>query len=335
MKITPIRSMSPLEEAFQEIAFPESLAIEDTPFEDYLIPNENWEGAMDLLQPHLDPKDYPKHLLIATGTERALMDLLLSGERAGLVVMDINPRVKAYLDMNTLLMQIASSREDFLDLIKIPATVADRPNPRCEAAHVDSDDVFDKLDQIEERISKSDLPDPLKEYYLSHLDDLALFYSYKPDFLAYPGGYIPYHEEDAAFTKLQTYAKAGKIIAIVADINAPPPSLLKWPVKELDISNIGTYCLVRQSIACERIIWTKVAEKRPLSWPVSRINESDSKEIDKLFQARFGKESTKTLSMLQVARMKHLPPSTPIDPCNTCPPTLYSPQLLSLLKKLP
>ena len=81
----------------------------------FLEPNERIPVNV---RPHL--LKMQRGLIVSVGTERSFFDLLLSDPNlcTGLVVRDVNPRVKAYVDFNTLLLTIATSRLDYRALIE-------------------------------------------------------------------------------------------------------------------------------------------------------------------------------------------------------------------------
>jgi hypothetical protein len=82
-------------------------------FMDFLNPNEKHpEGA----KKHLDKIDVPG-VIVSAGTERSLFNLILCEKCTGLVVRDINPKVKAYIDFVILALKISKNHEEFKDLL--------------------------------------------------------------------------------------------------------------------------------------------------------------------------------------------------------------------------
>ncbi len=211
-------------------------------FRDFLSPNEQ---SPKNVKPHLEPMS--QGLMVSTGTERSFYDLLLSSEEkcTGLVVRDINPRVKAYVDFVILLLRICDTREEFLKLSS---------NPKKKG--------FDaRIELIKEKLIGSDVPTQIKEYYLTHLSDFATIY--------FPEKHLPehgdntqtdYRSDDRLFAKLQRYAKAGAIIATVGSIN-DLQFLGDQKVAVVDTSNVCDYEEINLKGNGEFnpiTIWTKV-----------------------------------------------------------------------------
>jgi hypothetical protein len=75
---------------------------------------------------------------------------------------DFNPEVKAYHDLNILLLRIAKSREDYVRLSTMHPKVFDSQDP----LPWDEEKFKAKLREIRIAIARADLPPSLKEYYL-------------------------------------------------------------------------------------------------------------------------------------------------------------------------
>jgi hypothetical protein len=217
-------------------------------FDDYLTPNE---GTPWGIQPHLDAMS--KGLIVSVGTERSFYDLLLSDPEkcTGLVVRDINPKIKAYVDFNVLLLIIAESREEY-------CLLAQRP----EASQMES-----RIKLIQSRIhGNQHIPPLMQKFYQENLNSFALvFYSasnittLKSEYIEQYYAGVCYYDNDHQFIKLQNYARTGKIVATIGDIN-DLTFLGDLRVSIIDISNVPDYFLIDINgcnLSSEiRIIWT-------------------------------------------------------------------------------
>ena len=160
-------------------------------FSDYLEPNE---GTPINVIPHLAKME--KGWIVSTGTERSFFDLLLSPEEKcdGLIIRDINPEVKSYCDFLVLLLRVSESRDEFCTLSKMK---------KDNLAPI-----------IKSRINQSDMSSKLKSYFSENFNNLASCYlscnHLQPARGSNEG--IEYRNNDQLFSKLQIYAKAGKII---------------------------------------------------------------------------------------------------------------------------
>jgi hypothetical protein len=101
-----------LEEEFAEQHIREVNVNEDCNFTDFLAPNEN--SPEDVIE-HLKKSEVG--ILVSTGTERSFFNICAIQDNfkgfKGLVVRDINPKVKAYVDFNTALIRISDTREEY------------------------------------------------------------------------------------------------------------------------------------------------------------------------------------------------------------------------------
>lgn len=189
----------------------------DPGFADYRSPNEH--SPKDV-QEHL--QHMQKGLIVSTGTQRSFFDLLLSPESkcTGLIVRDICPKVKAYVDFVVLLMRISKSREDFVRLSKNP---------------------LEHLTEMQSRLEKdTEIPEEIKHYYLSHLEKFAKLYAEVDPHWPKCTDEVNYHENDKLFDKLQRYAKEGRIIATVGDIR-DLRDFKEEKIAVVDTSNICDY----------------------------------------------------------------------------------------------
>jgi hypothetical protein len=215
-------------------------------FKDYLDPNELIDQPLgrDASYSSPDCKDIPlkdhlstmrKGYAVSVGTERSFFLLALADPHLcdGLVVRDINPKVKAYVDFNVLLLRISSSREEYCSLAKRPSI----------------DDYSKRLEIILAKITTTgDLPGNLKEYYRKNLENFAKVYycqsskewAEKDSYLYEKFYSVHYYEDDGLFTKLQRYAKQGRIISSVGSIN-DLSSFHDLPISLIDTSNVSAY----------------------------------------------------------------------------------------------
>ena len=207
-------------------------------FDDFLIPNEFSPFS---IKEHLDLIEEPG-LYVTTGTERAFFGLsLFNPEKCrGMVVIDINPRVIAYVNFNIMLLRISKDRFEYQALSEFILPYSDRPEEEMES----------RLLVIKEKLlSDNDIPEPIKTYYLSNLEDFGSIYflriyedwrSEKND-QWFQG--VQYYNDDRLFQVLQYFAKEGKIITILGDINNLH-FLDGQKIAVVDISNIDDYALI-------------------------------------------------------------------------------------------
>lgn len=264
-----------LEERFQSACLQTVDVNKIINFQDFLDPNEGTPGGVKL---HLD-KIIDPGLIVSTGTERSFFDLALCDPEKclGLVVRDINPRVKAYVDFNTLLLRIADNRFEYEEL----SSAANHFNER--------------VNRIQRKLEDSPLSEPLKQYYLNNLQNFADIYFYyslrwKKD-SCFEGVY--YHKDDQLFKQLQSYAKAGKIIATIGDIN-DLRFLSDYPIAAVDISNIPDYALMNVQGGENfhpLIIWTNAHPDKTTyhSYLHCKVSLEVKEEIDAILDALFSK----------------------------------------------
>jgi hypothetical protein len=196
----------------------------------FLTPNEIFP---ENVASHL--KSMPQGVILSVGTERCFFDLLFAdpAKCEGMVVRDVNSRVKAYVDFNVLLLRIAASRQEYCSLAKKPENE--------EAFKV-------RLAAIRAMIGASDdIPSFLKAYYQKYLEDFAsVYYRTEKDWAYESEGFyskVNYYKNDALFAKLQLYAKAGRIVSTIGDINDLSPFCTQ-KIGAIDASNVGEYCFL-------------------------------------------------------------------------------------------
>ncbi|MBS0625522.1 MAG: hypothetical protein JSS32_05680 [Verrucomicrobia bacterium] len=211
----------------------------------FTLPNEY--GAWKDLTRHLALQE--PGILVSAGAERSFFDVALSAREVcqGLIVRDIHPHIKAYVDFNTALFRIAKDRQDYLQLV---------------------DDIYCDPEQLRERI-RADLAIPvaMREYYSANLDYFAeVFFewprlledhqmNWRKSELFYA---VAYHKNDEQFSKIQKLARAGNIIATLGDIN----DLRCFDgsrITLVDTSNIHDSCQIHlQTAHLPRVMWTKL-----------------------------------------------------------------------------
>ena len=208
-------------------------------FGDYIEPNEIGVTA---IRKHLNKME--KGILVSAGTERSFFDLILCRKCTGLVVRDLNPRVKAYVDFNVLLLKISRNLQDYNE-------ISSRSLGRAEYRAL-----------IEGRILDSQHLSPAAQrYYLDQLDNLIRNYRRG-------GGWqkirafndVNYHIHPRLFRKLQAYARSGSIIATIGNIN-DLRFLDAYPITAIDSSNICDYTLLDFQLkenSRPLAIWTKL-----------------------------------------------------------------------------
>ncbi len=222
-----------LEYQFAHLAFSDVDVNAECGFGDFLEPNEL---RPERVQPHLDRAG--RGVLVSAGTERSFFDLIFSSEEKceGLVVRDINPKVKAYVDFNTLMLRVSDSRKEY-------ATLSGQ-----KPSGLDDDDIIERISTLREKIGKHDMPQKVKEYYLKHLRDFAFVYFNAPLNISQRWRNIcseffdkcRYDIDDSQFSKLQRYARAGNIVSTIGSIN-DLTFLADRVVSVVDTSNIGGY----------------------------------------------------------------------------------------------
>jgi len=208
-------------------------------FIDYLKQNEE---NVTTIKTHLD-KIKIWGLIVSTGAERSFFDLALADPDLcyGLVVRDINPRVKAYIDFNVMLLRLSNNRKTY-EAISSPINPIEY-NTRKKLIKT----MLQEDDQI---------PQGVKRYYENHLDDFFNIYFDNNKWQnspAYEG--VKYQLDDILFSRLQTAARNGNIIATIGSIN-DLSFLDEFNIAAVDVSNTPDYIILDiQTKNLPRIIW--------------------------------------------------------------------------------
>lgn len=188
-----------------------------TGFKDFRQPNE---AHPEQIYPILDTIS-PGGVLVSAGSERGFFTLALAEEGlfSGLVIRDIHPKIKAYVDFNILLFRLASSREEYNRLSEMKTT-----------------------DGFREKIEDSNIPHAMKIYYLNNLDTLALAYQeVDQDWRACTAFHrVDYSKNDVFFQRIKKLADSGNIVSAIGDIT-DVDFLHDREISMIDISNIYDY----------------------------------------------------------------------------------------------
>jgi hypothetical protein len=235
-----------LEAEFASLAFSD-VNIQKCDFADYLSLNE---GMPEQMGEHLELME--EGVVVFTGGERGFFTVLFSKEEKfqGGIGRDINYKVKCYGDFNTLLLRLCQTRSEYVAL-------SDSAGVKRGTSLVALDD---RVEVIQSKIDKSSLPGRVKEYYSKHCHFFAsIYYQHKFPYEDYSKAYdvCRYDRNDAQFSKLQNYAREGKIIFTTGDIN--DLRFLKDKISVIDTSNICDYSFLNfetDSNSCPRVIWT-------------------------------------------------------------------------------
>ncbi len=268
----PISALPSLEKEFKSHVLQKVDISLDTGF-DYLQPNE---GCPHGIKPHLDLMK--KGIMVTTGTERSFFALCFSNplKCEGLVIVDITPKIKAYVDFNTLLLRISNSRAEYVKLSSFTQDV----------------NVFnERILGIKEKIENADMPKKIQKYYLENLISFGLIYLKTPkawrespkekNFKE-----CRYDKNEEYFLKLQDYARRGNIISTIGDIN-DLTFLNKRTVSVIDTSNIHDYCMLKFQGTGDfnpRVIWTHQSAVKTLYYSYKHVslNFQQTMELDSL-----------------------------------------------------
>ncbi|MBX9922612.1 MAG: hypothetical protein K2Y01_00740 [Rhabdochlamydiaceae bacterium] len=219
-------------------------------FKDFRYPNEPFEE--EKLQEHLQDVK-PGRILVTTGSERAFFTANVAQRLLrktpenfnknkfffrGIVVLDINPQIKKYVDYNILLLRLARSKEEYQEL----------------STSTELSDIKNYIEiRLEEEAANGNLPEDMKKYYLNNLVELHQHYHcFDLDSPEHPFFHqqawrsesvfekLKYWKKDSDFYPIHELAKSGNIIAITGDIQNLS-FLKRKKISLIDISNIPEF----------------------------------------------------------------------------------------------
>ena len=223
-------------------------------FDEYLSPNE---GHPEGIEKHL--KLAEKGLHVCTGTERSFFHLLCadSNKCQGVIIRDINPQVKAYVDFNLMLIRISNTREKYNLWSSMISNYEQFQETICAIIH---------------QIKDADLPQKIQEYYLKNARVFGEIYqktdkSWRMNPLFEK---VNYCLHDHLFQKIKSYAMEGNIISTVGKIN-DLLFLKSYNVSVVDTSNISDYSMIdlnAEENFHPRVIWTRLRNPRNTDSPI-------------------------------------------------------------------
>ena len=198
-------------------------------YNDFIEPNEIFpESVVQSLNQITTPG-----VIVSVGTHRSLFDLMLCDPEkcTGLVIVDINPRIKAFMDFLILLLKISDSMEEFAELSK--------PTGKAK--------LQEKLDIIRQKtVSSPFVTEKLRRYYLQHLDRHGAFYFSQSQYWRTGNSRIEcfaavqYDKNPQQFERLQRKAREGNIVVHEGSIN-DLTFLGDIPIAAIDTSNVSSY----------------------------------------------------------------------------------------------
>lgn len=235
-----------MDQCFSDFVIEEFLGSNNELLQSYLAPNEKPPYSISIQLYQMSPG-----IIVSVGTERSFFDLLLSdpSKFKGLVIRDINPLVKCYMDFAKCLIYIAKDREDFCRLAKKPESSIEQSS---------------RISEIKQLLQSSPLPINVREYYERHLTSFAEIYYSTPKMWTESPEFeeVNYFKNDFLFEKLQKAVKAGAVITSIGDIN-DLSFLQNHEIAVVDTSNVGEYFPIRleglnKLYPSPLIIWTKM-----------------------------------------------------------------------------
>jgi hypothetical protein len=247
----------------------------------YLVPNER---NVHEVQPHLTMKK--QGILVSTGAERSIFDLILSDPTKcqALVVRDIHPHIKAYIDFNVVLLRVAT---DMAHYARLSTPIHGTTDSASKQILWNEELYLDKIREIRLEIKKANLPQILENYYLKHLDEFGRIYfqarlqdDWREDDRLDD---VKYHKKENQFNRLQRYAKCGNIIATIGSMG-DLRFLDNKNIELLDISNIPDFeALYIQTKSFPNVIVTRRhGEWSYLSARLSPLTQDQVKRLNSL-----------------------------------------------------
>ncbi len=282
LDITPYQyNVIPLEVEFEEELTQEERESKSG-FTDYIYPNE---GSPEGIIKHLELAK--PGIMVCTGAERSFFNLILIDETKcfGLVIRDLNPRVKAYVDFNTALIRISKTCDEYA---------------RWTLKISDPDELSQAINAICGEIVNSSMPENMKDYYIKNAQKFGGIY-FEVDKSWMTNEYfrkVFYAQDDLQYQKIKRYADAGNIISTIGQIN-DLLFLKNRNIAVVDTSNICDYSMIDLNGGEDfnpRVIWTKMffpyfeVHGSPMVCPVTKyysythcnLNKNDYNKIKKL-----------------------------------------------------
>jgi len=262
-------------------------------FPSFLTPNEDFSDAISHIR--TAEEGVSEGIIVSTGTERSFFDLAVSKKSKGLVIRDINPRVKAYNDFNVLLLRSTKKLSKYVRRAKKPGTLEEFTRRRSEIQKV-----------IKKKQRKGRLSEKVAKYYKTNLKFLSRVYyenSSRPlDHLSrWPWmkseifDVCNYHKNEELFLKLHRYASAGNIVSTIGNIN-DLGFLKNLAISFIDTSNICDYSVLDLQLendSTPRILWTQIrynsfdagvsSSTEYRSFTYQRLTEDEKEEFKGLF----------------------------------------------------
>ncbi|GEM_PF-4716097 len=236
------RAITPIEVEFYSIL--EKNLDQQCDFDDYREPNED---NPENIQSHLDLAEPGIH--VCTGSERLFFHLLLCDEKKcqGIIGRDINPKIAMYVAFNTLLLRIADNRQEYVDL-STPISECDfsTGSRRRLKKQERRDKLNERLKRISSKIDQDKvMPENMKRFYQKHLNAAGKAYLYCAQYWRTEQSFekLNYTKNDEQFLKLQRFARSGKIISTVGNIN-DLGFLKEKEISVVDTSNIVDYTIL-------------------------------------------------------------------------------------------
>lgn len=298
-------------------------------FRDYLTPNEGYPEAV---KEHLDLIKRPG-IIVSAGTERSLFDLVLSNEEMceGLVVRDINPKVKAYVDFTAMLLRVVNDLTEFQDL-----------SSEIKKGPLRITELRQRIEIIRQKLMIcDDISEEMRNYYLENLENFGEIYLFQNQSWRASAQYemVNYRINESLFQKLQRYAKSGNIIATVGEIT-DLNFLYDETIVIVDVSNIPDYKILdfqNDDNFNPRIIWTMQNSIRTTYFsfeffPIERCHKQEMEQL-LLWLEEAGLSTHKTQAMNLKILFYDFFSESEVDRYDYhC--MSYSSQILSKLKKI-
>ena len=288
---------------------PNEETLMDESFLDFLYPNEK---NVSEISKHLN-RDSHAGVIVSAGTERSFFNLIQCEKCTGLIVRDVNPRVKAYMDLNILMLQISESLEDYQQLSSPlltstpykgkngkPFSISKRTHKKqvkTTAATISKSVYIELVAKEEYQARKADLieriersmlfSDVKRDYYIRNLDTLMqVFFAETHGWrLNKSFAVVNYSQNNAQYLKLKRFIDQGNIITTIGSI--ADLEFIRTPVSIVDVSNILDYVSFSFGFSPEaldfppRIVWTRLVGFKEgfvyfsFPWEVQAVSDSE------------------------------------------------------------